>query len=407
LKELRKNLSYRLLEAIFTTAVLLVQNALLAKHLSVQDYGTYSLGMLWSLIIIILSYGFSIPTLLARELCQRQEQSRVVSNIFLLQFIISIFILIVFLFSFLNLEYFRDLNNSGFLLYVTGSLILAAPISMQGILSSKEAMGTICLIKVAAFSLNLLALFVILELNLGLSWVFLSHLIMAVVFAYGFYFGSQTKDYLFINEININELKYSYRESSFLVLIVLFAQLYSKVDLIMIDMLAGKTEVAIYSSAYRLFDYLLIIASALAIAIFPNLMKLAKEPAKFWSLYTNFTKLLVYGLFPISCLIAMFSKSILTLLYGSVYADGSISLQILMAASCLAFLSAPFASVFIAFKQQKIYLIATVLALLMNVLGNMLLIPIYSHEGAAISTLITELTLLLFCFFKVKQLRQH
>lgn len=404
LSQIKKNIIYRLIEAFCISVTILFQFSLLAKYLSYQDFGIYSLGMLWSFLIIAASYSFSLPVILSRELCQRDQAKEVISNIFLSQLVIGVITLAVVTPLLLYMDYFQGLSSFGFLAFVMGSLLLAAPISMQGILVSQEKMGSIALIKIIAHLLNYFAILLIIHWGLGLQWIFASHLILAIVFALGFFFWSGTKLHLHFQSINLKEFKYYIAQASPIVLMAIATQLYCRIDIIMVDAFRGKEQVALYSSAYKVLDYLLTICNAVIIAIFPNLMKIAHDISKFKEFYKNLLKIVIAGLFPMAILVTIFASSIMNSLYGESYQSAASTLQILMLAGCVSFLNSPSSTIFIAYKNQRSYLTATVLSLIVNILGNYLLIPLYDYKGAAIATLLTELFMLAYCSIYIRKL---
>ncbi len=403
LSDIKSNLLYKLLEAVMIALILLASNSVLAKYLNLDDFGLYSLGMFWSLILVILTFGFSLPTLLSRELCQRGNHSSIITNLFFLQLVLGLAVLFLFAFLIFVVPYFSSLNNTGFILYILASSIMAAPISMQGILSSQERMGAICLVKVASYFLNLIALIIVARLDLGISWIFASHLILVFGFSAGFYFLSGTGKWLDFSLIDSKEIKYLFSHSAVLVLITLSLQLYSRITLVMLDVMLGRDSVAIYSAASRIMEYILLVAVALNAAVFPNLMKLADQPERFRKLFGKFIRLLIFGLFPVCITVSLFAGNLLESFYGTAYLAAAQVLQILMAASCLAFLNASFYNIFFAYKKQLIYLLICTAALVFNIAGNYLLIPSLAEKGAAFSGLLTESLFLILSLIAIRR----
>jgi hypothetical protein len=62
-----------------------------------------------------------------------------------------------------------------------------------------------------------------------------------------------------------------------------------------------------------------------------------------------------------------------------------------MAAAFFAWMTGPSASVLNAHKRQSLYMWGTIVSLGVNVVGNLILIPIVGYTGAAIATMLTEL----------------
>ena len=72
------------------------------------------------------------------------------------------------------------------------------------------------------------------------------------------------------------------------------------------------------------------------------------------------------------------------------------TLEILIAGSVFIILNRLFNYVLIGMKENIKYLKIILIGTILNIIGNLYLIPIYSIEGAALSTLATELFVLVF-----------
>jgi O-antigen/teichoic acid export membrane protein len=70
-----------------------------------------------------------------------------------------------------------------------------------------------------------------------------------------------------------------------------------------------------------------------------------------------------------------------------------------MLAAVFAWLNGPSGTIFISLRKQHIYMWATLLSLLVNVLGNLVFIPVMGAVGAAVSTVLTEATICSFCLW--------
>ena len=100
----------------------------------------------------------------------------------------------------------------------------------------------------------------------------------------------------------------------------------------------------------------------------------------------------------------MLKNEIIKIIAGSSFAAASSSLAILGVALIFAVLSNYFANaVLVVNKKEKVVLCATLIAAVGNILLNLLAIPLYGQNGAAITTLISEASVMIICAFYGKK----
>jgi PST family polysaccharide transporter len=395
--KIAKNVLYRLTEAIATSTILILQTSLLAQNLTKEQFGLYSLGVLWSLLFLIVSFSFSLPNILARELCQQKNTTQTISNVFALQASCGALLLIFTVLLVSSLSAFSGIRGAGYYAYISVGMLLAAPITMQGILVSEEKMKEVFVVRTLAFLINYLILFAIVKQNVNLQLIFLSHSVLPVVFAVGFFKLSEAQKFIDRSKINKAQIKEILIQSFPVMLTGLLTQFYNRVDVLILDSMRGPTEVASYTAAYKILDYLLIISSSIVAAIFPIIMRLSANPTALRRFYLKSSAALVALLLLLSTLVSLHSVYILKLLYSDAYTLGESTLRVLMLSVSFTALSSLSAVVLLAYKKQALYLRALFVCLILNIVLNYLLIPRYGHLGAAIATTATEAILLCFC----------
>jgi O-antigen/teichoic acid export membrane protein len=155
---------------------------------------------------------------------------------------------------------------------------------------------------------------------------------------------------------------------------VLATHLYVRIDVIMLSYFTNNVVVAQYSAGYLFLDQLMILSNFMMGALFPNFARSSLEGGRDYQiLYSGILKLFCKYLMPIALLIALFSKQLLGIIYGADYAMAWLSLSILMIAAIFAWINGPSGTIFISLKKQHIYMWATLLSLLVNIVGNLIL----------------------------------
>lgn len=166
--------------------------------------------------------------------------------------------------------------------------------------------------------------------------------------------------------------------------------IYSRIDQVMLRHYLDATAVGIYDAAVRLSDVWYIIPNVLIASLFPALINARKNND---TSYQKRIKHLALVLAALSIAVALptnlFSKTIIEILYGNSYI-GSESVLTIYIWSLAGFSVGQLMNMFlIAENYTGIYLFSSVATVGVNVLLNILLIPLYGVNGAALATLVS------------------
>lgn len=395
--KVNRNIICRVVEAIFFIATAIFQFALLANFVSVKQVGIFSFVFAWYSLFFALTCSFGIITITTRDLSQGDEVKSSLSNALALQLIICLIIGIISLPLICSLDYFSEIKWPLIIMFSIDLVILPAFI-FQAVIQSKEDMHIIALINSVSYVLSVLAEYYVLKFGYPFIYIYLAIIFQVFMQALlGLYFAR--KDIFFsLTYVSFDKLKKLTYQILPVVMMAFVTMLYVRIDVMMLEYFRGKEEVAYYTYAYTFLDYIMIISNTIIGAIFPNITRYIKDDREMFNkLYKKVILIFIKYLFPLALLIAYFSDTLLELVYSKDYISGATSLSILMFAALFAFINGPSGSIFLGLKKQHIYLYGCIVSLLINILTNYFLIPIYGLNGAAIATLFTEVVLLSFC----------
>jgi O-antigen/teichoic acid export membrane protein len=182
------------------------------------------------------------------------------------------------------------------------------------------------------------------------------------------------------------------KESWPLILSGLVVAVYLKIDQIMIMKMMDAKAVGIYSASIRLSEIWYFIPTIIASSLWPALISAREKDLK---LYETRLLTLLKFLFLISLAIVLvlvpFSANLLNFLYGKEFVEGSVVLSIHILGSIFAFSGIAASNWFILENLQKMTLRRTAVGAIINIILNLILIPIYGIVGAAIATLISQI----------------
>ena len=177
----------------------------------------------------------------------------------------------------------------------------------------------------------------------------------------------------------------------------LLATVFFKIDVLIIDTLQGSRELGLYSAAYKFVDGLLIIPSTLTFALFPILSRLANaSPSDAMRAVRQGIRALLILAFPIATGIALLAEELVLLVAGPEYLPRSAqALQVLVWFLPFSYVNGLVQYLLIALEKQRFITICFLGAALFNIIGNLILIPIYGIIGAGIITVLSELVILI------------
>lgn len=166
----------------------------------------------------------------------------------------------------------------------------------------------------------------------------------------------------------------------------------STFDMFVLGMIYGTQAVGWYSIATSIFFFTLAVAGAMYQAFFPRLSAAYAQQGftEFSRVYRRYWQsMLALGLV-CTAAIALLGPILIGWFFGPAYLAGAPALQILMVAAFISFINHTFGGALVATGQQRISLFATIVGASISILGTLLLVPMLSLIGAAVSHVVAE-----------------
>ena len=193
-------------------------------------------------------------------------------------------------------------------------------------------------------------------------------------------------------------IRWDYREAMALLrdawelgLFVVLFMLAARIDQVMLYHLRSVQEVGLYAGAVRISEALSIIPEALVVTVFPLLASSERfYPERFHHTYRLSFKYLAALIIPIALGLTWGRTDIVVFLFGPSYAGAAGALAILAWNSLFAYAGAVYLSLFIAQTRQRLLLLVSGIAVVVNVGVNLLWIPSYGPSGAAAATVLAN-----------------
>ena len=181
-----------------------------------------------------------------------------------------------------------------------------------------------------------------------------------------------------------------------------FALIYARIDQIFIKHMIDAQAVGIYDAAVKVAEVWYFIPGIIVTSLFPALINAKKTSELLYiSRLKKLSLFLVTTASIIAFVVTIFAQEIMNLIYGKDYSLGVPVLQIYAWSGVGMFLVTLFVNYLITENFKRVLFIISFVPMLINIVLNILWIPVYGIVGAAYATLISySLAPLILFFFK-------
>ena len=160
---------------------------------------------------------------------------------------------------------------------------------------------------------------------------------------------------------------------------------------IMLASMKGDEVAGIYSAALRISEIWYFVPMVICASIFPAMLEARSYDKKIYYQRLQYLfDVMVWLSIMAAVFTTFFSDWIVIFLFGTEYADAGLVLAIHIWGAIFVFLGVASGQWFITENLQFLSFQRALLGLLINVLGNIILIPSYGAIGAAISTILSQ-----------------
>ncbi|GAB4259820.1 flippase [Thermincola ferriacetica] len=373
----------------------------IARKFGANAFGNLSFAQVFISYVAIFT-DFGLSTLAIREVAKEKEMTGFyVFNLVFVRTIISIVLLLLVL-IFIKKGPISDEVKPLLTIYSIGLLIM--PFDINWVFQAHQIMKYNSFLKVLNQSFYLVSFLLLLYVSDRLIIVpiaSITGMFLSVIIGWRLYFqkiiiSGTTRKYLnwkhIINEaypIGISTLMYS---------------VYLSFDTVMLNFMKGSHITGLYSAAYKIIFLLLTVTNFYNVVMLPVLAKSYNESKVSAERMINCSiRLFAVIAFPLCFGGFKVAKELIEIIYGSAFSDSVLSLQILLIATGIIFISAPLNLSLLACNQQKKLTTIVFVGALLNTVLNLILIPRFSLNGAASATAFTEFIILVLSFKNIRK----
>jgi O-antigen/teichoic acid export membrane protein len=183
-----------------------------------------------------------------------------------------------------------------------------------------------------------------------------------------------------------------------LMLIHLLQTVFISIDTVLLRVMLrnGQEVVGWYSSAYKWFNALQIVPSFFTLALFPIISReIGANMARARQMYGTAIKIMLLLALPIAMMTHIWAVPLVQIVAGNEFLPaGAIALQIVVWSIPLGWMNSVTNYVLISLGLERLQPRAFGIAVTFNIVTNLIFIPFFSYQAAAVTTILSELVLL-------------
>lgn len=383
------NTSWLFFERILRIVVTFVVAVFVVRYLGPKDFGLYSYTISFAWLFAAIS-TLGLESISTRELIKYPDKrDEINGTVFILRLAGSVACIILTAIVLLLIG--ESASTTILILIFSGSFIFQSFSTIEyyfrGIVKAKYNAYALSASVIFSSLLKILFIFLKAPLIYFIVAASLEYLVLAIGLVVVYKYNNLSVfNWKYSKEIAISLLKDSWP----LALSGVVVMIYMRIDQVMIKNMMNEEAVGYYSAAVRLCEAWYFIPVTLCNAIFPAIVNAKNVSEKFYhNRMQKLYDLLSWLAIGIAVPVTIFSDQIIQILFGSDFASAAPVLTIYIWAGIAVFLNVASSQYLINENFTKLTFLRTSIGMIVNVVLNIILIPVYGIIGSAIATLIS------------------
>lgn len=401
IKKIIYNSGVQILGKAISLGLSIIITSILARQLGATSYGQYALILaLVNFLVAVANWGTQIIGV--RELARAKDKGLLFGSLVALRLGLGLIAVFLGLAIILFLPLFDDIGQATTLLSLLLVLAIIIETSWEIIFQAFVRMDLKTIADILGTTVFLVSTISLLKFGLKVTAPIIGWLLAkAIIILFSGLIGQKMiNQKIKIQKTTILQLL---KESLPMgTLLILFTTYDRAIDSLIIKYFSDSAQVGFYGLAYKIYGNLVLPAYFLANTVFPILSR--KQKKRFWSVFRLGGSLLILGLLFLVPLTIIFSQPVVILIGGKEFFPSVTILKILALALIFAYFNHLTGFTLIALNRQLDSLKIGLVAVLWNLILNLIFIPQQGIIAAAWITVSTEaLTSLLSSLILIKR----
>lgn len=346
----------------------------------------------------ISTYGIRV---VAKVRDDKNKLSKVTTELLIINTVVTFVVLIVLIIS---VQFVEKFSGSIELFAINAIIILAAPMSLNWLYSGLEQYAYVTKRTIVFKTISLILVFLLVKSQSDYP-IYAAIIAFSSIGSYicNFIYARRFVDFHFYKEMKFRE---HCKPMLLLFSSILAVSVYTNLDTIMLGFMSNYTEVGLYTVAVKVKWLLLAVVNAISAVLLPRLSFYISQ--KNMEEYNRVIKKSISIIFLISIPLTFFfiveARDSILLFGGADYVDAILCMQILMPILLISgFSNITGNQVLIPQGRDAAFMTAVIAGANINVILNIILMPKYGCNGAAIATIVAEMTQMSIQFYYAKE----
>ena len=389
-KSIKQNAVLAAVKTLISLVAPIITFPYISRVLSVEALGQYNFSSSVVSYFVLLA-GLGISTYAVREGAKirenRAEISSFLSEIWVINIISTVISYILLL---LCVAFIGKLVSYRTIILIISLNILFNLYGKQWIYTIVEDFGYITLVQSAFQIITVCLTFVVIKKPEDVY----KYAILNVISSSGAYvlYGLHAKKYvdLQLRKVKLSQLKRHIKPILIIFSTAVASNIYMNSDIILLGAMTDDRCVGLYSAAVKVYNIVKQIILAIISVTVPRLTLYAGEK-RFKELFSKVLNMLLLLTLPAMTGVFILSDNIILIFSGNQFAEASMALRLLCVAAVFALLANLFGmSVLLPYNKENIFLKATVISAVLNIVLNILFIPYFYQNAAAFTTALSQ-----------------
>ncbi|ENT6808901.1 flippase [Vibrio vulnificus] len=385
-----KNTSWLIAEQFLRIIAGLLVGIWVARYLGPQQFGLFSYALAFTAIFAGIA-KVGLDGIIVRELINHPDKrDAYLGTAFWLKVMGSIIVMLLMatVIPFTN----NDTTTNLYIFFIACGLVFQSFEVVEFYFQSQVLAKLISICKIIQLSLSSLIKIYLVMTEAELIWFVLVTTFDALSLAICYFSAYRLqKNNIFYTCFDFSIARCLIKDSWPLVFSSIVVMLYMRIDQIMIKQMLDEHEVGIYSAAVKLSEAWYFLPTIITSSLFPAILNAKKNnELLYYSRLQNLYTFMVLIALSVALPTTFLADGIINYLYGSSYQGAGEVLIIHIWSGIFVGLGVARGGWIISENLQLYSMFYLTLGMVVNVAGNLLLIPYYGISGAAFSTLISQ-----------------
>lgn len=400
------NTGWLFIGRIIQMAVGLFVGVYVARYLGPGQYGILSYAIAFvGLFSAIASLG--LDSIVVRELIKTpQKRNELLGTVFCLKLAGAV---LMFGAIIIGTRFISNDDFTGLLIIIIASSYIFQAFSVIDLNFQAEVKSCyVVQAQIAQLIISSVIKLLLIWIGAPLLWFAIVFLIDAIILAAGLAYNYlRNGRRIFAWKFKLAMAKALLKDSWMLMFASMSIMLYMQMDQIMIKTMLGNEELGFYAVAVKLSAVWYFIPMAITGSLFPAIISAKKKSENLYHIrLQQLYDLMAWTAIAIALPITFLSPWVIKTLYGSAYLSGASVLSIHIWAGVFVFLGVASGRWLEIENYTKTYFFRTFIGAIINLILNIILIPKYGIDGAAIATLVSQFAIIFFMGFILKTRKQ-